>query len=84
MVVLAGWVPSAADVAVPAFDVFFQPSLWEAMSVAVLEAMAAGKPVVVTRVGENPHVIEDGVDGLLVTCATSTAWPARCASDRQP
>jgi glycosyltransferase involved in cell wall biosynthesis len=66
MVVLAGWVPSAADVAVPAFDVFFQPSLWEAMSVAVLEAMAAGKPVVATRVGENPRVIEDGVDGVLV------------------
>jgi glycosyltransferase involved in cell wall biosynthesis len=66
MVVLAGWVPSAAEVAVPAFDVFFQPSLWEAMSVAVLEAMAAGKPVVVTRVGENPRVIEDGVDGVLV------------------
>ncbi len=66
MVVLAGWVPEAAAVAVPAFDVFFQPSLWEAMSVAVLEAMAAGKPVVATRVGENPHVIEDGVDGMLV------------------
>jgi glycosyltransferase involved in cell wall biosynthesis len=66
MVVLAGWVPSAAEVAVPTFDVFFQPSLWEAMSVAVLEAMAAGKPVVVTRVGENPRVIEDGVDGVLV------------------
>ena len=38
MVVLAGWVPNAATVALPAFDVFFQPSLWEAMSVAILEA----------------------------------------------
>jgi glycosyltransferase involved in cell wall biosynthesis len=65
MIVLAGWVPSAAEVAVPTFDIFFQPSLWEAMSVAVLEAMAAGKPVVATRVGENPHIIEDGVDGML-------------------
>ena len=55
-----------AEVAVPVFDVFFQPSLWEAMSVAILEAMAAGKPVVATRVGENPRVIADGVDGLLV------------------
>jgi len=66
MIVLAGWVPSAAQVAVPAFDVFFQPSLWEAMSVAVLEAMASGKPVVATRVGENPRIIDDGVDGVLV------------------
>ncbi|MEO5821013.1 MAG: glycosyltransferase family 4 protein [Vicinamibacteraceae bacterium] len=65
-VTMTGWVTSAADVALPAFDVFFQPSLWEAMSVVTLEAMAAGKPVVVTRVGEAPHVIEDGVDGLLV------------------
>ena len=66
-VIFAGWVPGAADVALPAFDIFFQPSLWEAMSIAILEAMAAAKPVVATTVGENPHVITDGVDGLLVS-----------------
>jgi glycosyltransferase involved in cell wall biosynthesis len=64
-VVLPGWVANAAEAALPSFDVFFQPSLWEAMSMVTLEAMAAGKPVVATRVGEAPHVIEDGVDGLL-------------------
>jgi glycosyltransferase involved in cell wall biosynthesis len=63
---LTGWITHAAQVALPHFDVFFQPSLWEAMSMVVLEAMAAGKAVVATRVGENPHIIEDGVDGLLV------------------
>ncbi|MDH4063546.1 MAG: glycosyltransferase, partial [Acidobacteriota bacterium] len=66
MVILAGWVPAAASVALPAFDVFFLPSLWEAMSVAILEAMAAGKPIVATRVGENSEILEDGADGLLV------------------
>jgi glycosyltransferase involved in cell wall biosynthesis len=66
MVTLTGWVTDAADAALPVFDVFFQPSLWEAMSVVMLEAMAAGKPIVATRVGENPHIIEDGVEGLLV------------------
>jgi glycosyltransferase involved in cell wall biosynthesis len=65
-VVLTGWVTSAAEVALPTFDIFFQPSLWEAMSVVILEAMAAGKPIVATRVGENAQVMDDGVDGLLV------------------
>lgn len=65
-VFFTGWVMNAAEVALPAFDVFFQPSLWEAMSIVILEAMAAGKPVVATRVGENTQIIEDGVDGLLV------------------
>ena len=65
-VVFTGWMTNAADLALPVFDIFFQPSLWEAMSVVVLEAMAAGKPLLVTRVGENPRVVEDGVDGLLV------------------
>lgn len=66
MVALPGWVTNAADVALPAFDIFFQPSLWEAMSVVILESMAAGKPIVATRVGENPHIIAHGEDGLLV------------------
>ena len=66
MVLLPGWVPNAVSVAVPEFDIFFQPSLWEAMSVAVLEAMAAGKPVVATRVGENPRILDHDVDGWLV------------------
>lgn len=66
VVVFTGWVRNAADEALPAFDVFFQPSLWEAMSIVILEAMAAAKPIVATRVGETPHIIESDVDGLLV------------------
>ncbi len=65
-VVLAGWLPNAAARALPAFDVFFQPSRWEAMSIAVLEAMAAGKAVLATRVGDNPRVLDDGETGLIV------------------
>lgn len=66
-VFFTGWKPNAASSMLPLFDVFFQPSLWEAMSMVVLEAMAAGLPVVVTDVGDNHHVVLDGVTGLVVS-----------------
>jgi glycosyltransferase involved in cell wall biosynthesis len=66
IVFFTGWVMRAADVALPSFDIFFQPSLWEAMSVVTLEAMAAGKPVVATKVGENNHIVENNINGKLI------------------
>jgi glycosyltransferase involved in cell wall biosynthesis len=42
------------------------PSHVENMPISVLEAMAAGVPVVATRVGAIPEVVEHGVTGLLV------------------
>ena len=65
-VLLAGHVPAAAAAMLPLFDVFLQPSRWEAMSMVVVEAMAAGKPVVVTDVGDNRHVVVDGLCGRVV------------------
>jgi glycosyltransferase involved in cell wall biosynthesis len=61
-----GWVTEAASRALPRFDIFVQSSRWEAMSMVVLEAMAAARAVVATRVGENQHVIEHERSGLLV------------------
>jgi len=49
-----------------AADVFCLPSWWEAMPLSILEAMASGLPVVATRVGDIPRVVEDGVTGVLV------------------
>ena len=47
-------------------DICVLPSLSEGMSNAILEYMAAGKPVVATRVGGNPELIHDGHNGFLV------------------
>jgi glycosyltransferase involved in cell wall biosynthesis len=49
-----------------AFDLFAMSSLHEGLSIALVEAMALGKPVVVTRVGGLPEVVKDGRDGFLV------------------
>jgi glycosyltransferase involved in cell wall biosynthesis len=65
-VAITGWIQNAAARVLPSFDIFFQPSRWEAMSIAILEAMANAKPIVATTVGDNAHVLEDGVTGLLV------------------
>ena len=65
-VLFTGHVDRAAARVLPLFDIFFQPSLWEAMSMVIVEAMAAGKPVVATDVGDNRHVVVDGATGYVV------------------
>jgi len=47
-------------------DVFCLPSTYEGLPLAILEAMAAGLPVVATAVSGNPEAVENGVTGLLV------------------
>jgi glycosyltransferase involved in cell wall biosynthesis len=49
-----------------ACDGFVMPSLWEGLGLVFLEAMAAGLPVVSTRVSAVPEVVLDGRTGLLV------------------
>ena len=50
----------------PAFDLFVLSSLHEGLSIAIIEALAAGVPVVSTGVGGIPELISDGENGVLV------------------
>lgn len=47
-------------------DIFILSSDWEGLPLVVLEAMAAGKPVIATAVGGVPELVENGVTGILV------------------
>ena len=46
-------------------DLFLLPSQTESFGLAALEAMACGSPVVATRAGGLPEVVDDGVSGIL-------------------
>ncbi len=54
-------------------DVFILPSLDEGTPISILEAMAAGKPVIATRVGGIPKIIVPDQTGLLIEARDSSA-----------
>lgn len=57
-------------------DLFVLPSRSEGMSLALLEAMAAGVPVMVTDVGANREIIANGAAGVLLP-EDESQWPVR-------
>jgi glycosyltransferase involved in cell wall biosynthesis len=59
-----------------AADVFALTSICEAASITLLEAMASELPVVVTAVGGNPELVEDGRQGWLVPRGDASAAAA--------
>jgi glycosyltransferase involved in cell wall biosynthesis len=70
-ILFAGWRQDIPQV-MRALTIYVQPSDAEACSMAVLEASASGLPVVATKVGGTPEVVDEGNTGLLV--------PAKCPS----
>jgi len=68
------------------WDVLVAPSLEEGMGMSVLEAMAAARPVVASRVGGLGELVVDGVTGMLVPAGDTDALIAclaNLANDRR-
>jgi glycosyltransferase involved in cell wall biosynthesis len=49
----------------PLFDIFVFPSLWEGLSITLIEAMASGCCILASDIPENRELIKDGVNGML-------------------
>jgi glycosyltransferase involved in cell wall biosynthesis len=62
-----------------AFDAMVLPSANEGTPVTAIEALAAGRPVVATRVGGVPDVVREGQDGFLVEAGDTDALAERLA-----
>jgi glycosyltransferase involved in cell wall biosynthesis len=67
-----GWRPDVNEI-MGCFDIFVLPSLNEGMGRVLVEAMSAGLPIVASRVGGIPDLVEHGENGLLVPPANAGA-----------
>ena len=87
-VVLAGYQEEIPTV-MAALDIFVLPSLYEGLPYTLMEAMAAGRPVIASRVGGNSDLIDEGENGLLVppgdpaALAESLIWLLLAPQERE-
>ncbi|CAK0781314.1 Glycosyltransferase involved in cell wall bisynthesis [Gammaproteobacteria bacterium] len=81
---VTGWLDHAATLSrLAACDIYMQTSLWEGLSIAVLEGMALGLPILATPVPGNTELVIDGYNGYL--CGSADDFISRVqslASDR--
>lgn len=74
---LVGWVDNLGDY-LAAFDLFLFPSRREALGSVLLDALNAGLPIVASKVGGIPDVVEDPVNGRLIEPGDAGALVAAC------
>lgn len=75
-VIFTGFREDAPRIA-SAFDIFALSSEHEGLPIALVEALALGRPVVVTAVGGIPEVVEDGLQGYVVPAGDVAAFTDR-------
>jgi len=59
-------------------DLYLNTSIHEGVPMSVLEAMAHGLPVIAPKVGGFPEIIDDGVEGYLITERNPKAFAEKC------
>jgi len=64
-ILLPGWKSNVADW-LAFFDVFVLYSLWEGLSLSILEAMSAGLPIIASDIKGNNELVKNGYNGFLV------------------
>lgn len=64
-VLLREFIPNAASY-LKAFDFFILPSIKEGLPYTIMEAMAAGLPVIASKVGGIPELIDNNINGILI------------------
>lgn len=64
-ILFLGHIPQAQKY-LKAFDVFTLPSTKEGLPYTILEAMAAGIPIVASEIGGIPEMVQDGINGFLI------------------
>jgi len=69
-VIMTGWLEECYSM-YPAIDVLVLPSLWEGLSVTLIEAMAFAKPLVASNIKGNRECVHPGENGFLCTPKTA-------------
>ena len=80
---ITGWIGTREELLTitATFDVYLQVSLWEGLSIAILEAMALGKPVVASNIVGNKDSVDDGKTGFLINTMDEAVMAIKTLQD---